>query len=216
MQVMNGIDLFGGTGKESNTYLIDSEVLVDTGTGQFFPDIKKEITYHFDYTGIRTIVNTHFHFDHSGGNKKFRDWLKASVACHPADAKAIETGKTFAELFNDSARIVTVDKLLRNGATIKTENFSFEVIHTPGHTPGSICLYDKDKHVLISGDTLFDSAIGRTDLAGGSSEQMIESLKKLSGLRIDYLLPGHGPPKMGGISFLIKQMIALKEQHKLL
>jgi hydroxyacylglutathione hydrolase len=216
MKVLNGINLLGGTGRESNIYIIDNEVLVDTGTGQLFSEIKKEMTYNSDYTGIKTIVNTHFHHDHSGGNKKFRDWLGASVACHTADAKAIETGKTFANLFNDSERIVTVDKVLRNGSTIKTENFSFEVIHTPGHSQGSICLYEKNKHILISGDTLFESAIGRTDLAGGSDEDMISSLKKLSNLKIEYLLPGHGPPKIGGISFLIKQMIALKERHEAL
>ncbi|HLC67697.1 MAG TPA: MBL fold metallo-hydrolase [archaeon] len=214
MQVCKDIEVLGGTNSDCNIYLVDGTLLVDAGTGNYFGDTKKEI----ELLGAhpKTLVNTHCHFDHIGGNKKFRDWLKLEIAVHPADRKAVETGEgALAEMFGHTYRIMTVDRLLRNGSTIKTKNFNFEVISTPGHTPGSICLYDKTKKILISGDTVFDGAIGRTDL-GGDKEQMIDSLKKLSQLEVDYLLPGHGSPKIGGVNFMIKQMLHLMTTNSMI
>ncbi len=207
MQVYKGIEMFHGTGNEPNIFLIDGEVLVDTGTGNMFAELKKEIENKFNSKEIKTIVNTHYHFDHTGGNKKFRDWLKAEIAIHNDDKENLEKGETLAEMLSETTRIVTVDHGLYNGDIIKTPNFIFEVIHTPGHTPGSICLYESDKRILLSGDTLFSDSVGRTDLAGGSREMLISSLKKLGELPIMYLFPGHGPIRTSGIDFLIKQML---------
>jgi glyoxylase-like metal-dependent hydrolase (beta-lactamase superfamily II) len=120
----------------------------------------------------------------------------------------LENGSNLAEMFGAVSRTITVDRSLRDKNVIKTQNFSFEVVHTPGHTPGSICLYDKMKKILISGDTLFEDSIGRTDLQGGNKQDMQKSLQRLSKLDINYLLPGHGEPKIGGINFLIKQVLA--------
>ncbi|MEM7819786.1 MAG: MBL fold metallo-hydrolase [Candidatus Aenigmatarchaeota archaeon] len=213
MQICKGIEMLGGTGNDSNIYLVDGELLVDTGTGIFFSDIKREIEKKFDINKIMMIVNTHHHFDHTGGNKKFRDWLKANIAIHSADKNALESGKTLAEFFGEKSKIITADKILKNGTIIKTKNFIFEVVHTPGHTPGSICLYEKNKRILISGDTLFSDGIGRTDLPEGDKDQMLSSLKKLLGYNINFLLPGHGTPKLGGIDFLIKRMIIKLKQE---
>jgi len=210
MQVFNGILLMGGVGYDSNIYLIDGEVIVDTGTGSFFNEIKEEIeNCGYNVEKIKTIINTHCHFDHTGGDKKFRDWLKAEIAIGKGDKKAMETGEgTLAEAFGETARSITIDRTLKNGDKIKTKHFEFTVISTPGHTPGSICLYEKNKKILISGDTLFENGIGRTDYPGGDKKEMIKSIKKLSKLDILYLLPGHGMPKMGGVGFLIKQILA--------
>jgi len=209
MGIIKGVDVLGGVEQEPNIYLIDSELLVDTGTGFLFSDMKRLIESRYDYYKIKNIVNTHCHFDHTGGNKKFRDWLKAVVTTHANEKEFLETGRnTLAEMFGEVPKIVTVDRILKEGSKIKTTNFAFEVIHTPGHTPGSICLYEPNKRILISGDTLFESGIGRFDLPGGNRQKMIESLNKLLDYNIQYLLPGHGPPKIGGVSFLIKQMIA--------
>ncbi len=208
MVILPGIEIIEGVGNECNIYIIDGEIVVDTGTGDSFPEIKDRIS-----KGIRIIINTHCHFDHTGGNKKFRDRLHAEIAVHEKDKDAVETGQgTLAENFGCTYRTLTVDRKLRNGSAIKTKNFSFEVVHTPGHTPGSICLYDKKKKILISGDTLFGDSIGRTDL-GGSKEQMKKSLDKLCGMSIEYLLPGHGPIKIGGIHFLTRQMANLLKEE---
>lgn len=209
MQICKGFILMGGVGNDSNVYIIDGELVVDTGTGLFFNEMKEEIELMFDITKLKNIVNTHCHFDHTGGDKKFRDWLKAEISAHEADQQSLETGiNTLSKIFGETAKTVTVDNVLRNGSIIKTANFSFEIISTPGHTPGSICLYEKKKKLLVSGDTLFENSIGRTDLPGGSQSQMLKSLKKLSKYNIEYLLPGHGMPKIGGVNFLVKQMIA--------
>lgn len=199
----------GGVGPDSNIYLIDKELLVDTGTGIFFPQMKEEIiNLGIKPKKIKLIINTHCHFDHTGANKKFRDLCKAKVAIHKADKTALETGEgTIAELFGQKPRIITVDKVLRDGDKIKTKNFTFEVISTPGHTPGSICLYERDKKILISGDTLFADGVGRTDLPNGNRKALKESIKRLASLKIQYLLPGHGMPKIGGIDFLIKRVL---------
>ncbi len=212
MEILKGVKLFGGANSDSNTYVIDGEIIIDTGTGLFFSQTKKEIESTVDASKIRMIVNTHCHFDHTGGNKKFRDWLKAEIAVHKDDRKAVETGTgTMAEMFEETARSITVDRSLKHGDKLKTENFTLEVIHTPGHTAGSICLYEKNRRMLISGDTVFSDGIGRTDLPSGNRHALSESLQKISSLSLVYLLPGHGTPKVRGIDFLLKQMIAYSE-----
>ncbi len=215
MKVCKGIELVGGIDPECNIYVVDGEFIVDAGTGLHFGTIKKEIEAVAEPDILKLLINTHCHFDHTGANKKFRDWLKVSIGVHPADKDAVETGKgSLAEMFGHTPRIMTVDRVLRGGTLINTKNFSFEVIPTPGHTPGSICLYDKDKKILISGDTVFENSVGRTDYPGGSKSELVMSLKKLSELNVEYLLPGHGSPKMGGISFFIKQMVNFLTEDK--
>jgi len=209
MQVYKGILLTGGVGYDCNIYLVDKELLVDTGTGVFFSEIKEEFeNMRIELRDIKTIVNTHCHFDHSGADKKFRDLCKAKVAIHEYDKKGLEKGiGTLAKEYGQKAMTVTVDQVLKDGDVIKTQNFSFEVISTPGHTKGSICLYEKKKKILISGDTLFADGVGRTDYPTGNKDELKESIKKLSGLDVIYLLPGHGMPKVGGIDFLFKQVL---------
>ena len=214
MQVFKGIELLGSIEPDCNVYLVDGEFLIDAGTGFHFADMKKQVEAACDTDNIKLLVNTHHHFDHTGGSKKFRDWLKLHVTIHTADRKALESGQTLAELFGQQARIMTLDKVLKAGSFVKTKKFSFEVLHTPGHTPGSICLYDKEKRILISGDTLFENSVGRTDLPGGDHGQLVESLNNLSKLQVEYLLPGHGSPKKGGVDFLVKQMINFLTENK--
>lgn len=215
MYVCKGVEIIPGGQDDCNMYLLDGEILVDTGTGMFFSEAK-EAFKDKDISRIKLIVNTHYHFDHTGGNKKFRDWLKADVAIHTADKKYLQTGQTLAELWNQKDKVITVDRTLRHGNVLKTDKGKFEVISTPGHTPGSICLYEKERRILITGDTLFDGAVGRTDLPGGDLSAMMESLQRLLDFPAGYLLPGHGEVKIGGIDFLIKQMMARINKTKFL
>ena len=75
---------------------------------------------------------------------------------------------------------------------MKIGDFGFQVIHTPGHSPGSICLYWPDRKVLFTGDVVFYQGVGRTDLPGGNGEDLKASIKRISQLEVDYLLTGHG------------------------
>ncbi len=83
------------------------------------------------------------------------------------------------------------DILLQEG-DLKIGDLTFQVIHTPGHSPGSICLYWTEKKALFTGDVVFNQGIGRTDLPGGNGQTLKESIKKISRFEADYLLPGHG------------------------
>lgn len=212
MLIYKNIHLLQGLDEDCNVYVIDGEILVDAGTGKAFAKMRKDME-NIDVSSLKTIVNTHYHFDHTGGSKKFRDWLGAEISIHSNDKDYMESGNTLAEMFGERPRITTVDKTLKEKNVLKTKNFRFEVIHTPGHTPGSICLYDREKKILISGDTIFEDNFGRTDLPGGNMEDMMRSLKKLSDLKVSYLFPGHGSIKIGGIGFIIKQSMALKQKN---
>ena len=201
-----------GVGYESNVYLIDRQLLVDTGTGLFFPQLRDNlVNLGVKPHQLELIVATHCHYDHIGAAKHFRDWCEAVIAIGRKDAPALENGDdrlTLAHLFGKRMRCITVDKKLKQGDKLRTRNFCFEVIETPGHTQGSICLYERKRKILISGDTLFSDGIGRSDLPGGDRRALKESLEKLSRLKVTYLLPGHGMPKIGGIEFLFKQILA--------
>jgi len=183
---INDIVIIEGMGYDSNVYVFD-DVIVDTGTGQnmdyIFGSIKEAGCSVDD---LSLIVNTHNHYDHIGGNH----YLDLDVAMHTNDAHALEEGDQdvlLATMFGKSVEKMKVHRKLEEGDKIH----DFEVLLTPGHTSGSICLYDGK--TLISGDTVFSGGgFGRVDL-GGNMDEMRKSLERLSKLDIKYLLPGHGP-----------------------
>ncbi|MCK4730205.1 MAG: MBL fold metallo-hydrolase [Candidatus Aenigmarchaeota archaeon] len=209
MKITDNIFLFDGIGNSGNIYLIDNQLLVDTGLGISFEKIIgdiKDAGLHPEK--IKILLNTHCHYDHIGGNNLFKKLTDAEIYVPEMDAENIETGKnTFYKFFGNNFVSSQVNKKLKDGEIIKTENYSFKVIHTPGHTKGSICLYESEKKILISGDTLFSDSIGRTDLSGGNEIELINSLKKLQKLDIELLLPGHGNFKKGGIKDLIEELL---------
>jgi hydroxyacylglutathione hydrolase len=144
---------------------------------------------------IRLIVNTHGHLDHVYNNGAFKQRTGAPLAIHPADLAFLERlGEMAAAWGLPPVDSPAPDLLLHDGNKLEIGAFTLDVIHTPGHTPGSICLYGSG--VLISGDTLFRESIGRTDLPGGSFPQLIESIRsRLLVLPDDTAVyPGHGPP----------------------
>jgi glyoxylase-like metal-dependent hydrolase (beta-lactamase superfamily II) len=87
------------------------------------------------------------------------------------------------------------------------EIFGFKVLHTPGHSPGSICLFDPKAKILISGDTVFSDGVGRIDLPGGSEADMEKSLERISQLKVEKILPGHGEPILKGADKAIKSIM---------
>jgi glyoxylase-like metal-dependent hydrolase (beta-lactamase superfamily II) len=145
----------------------------------------------------RFIVNTHGHIDHIKANAS----LGLPVYVSEDDRLMIaDPAKNHMTVFFGSFEPVVPARLLKEGDTIELDELEFKVIHTPGHTPGGLCLLQGE--VLFSGDTLFYHGIGRTDLPGSSDSAMSESLKKLSkldGKTVCY--PGHGPETTIGREF---------------
>jgi glyoxylase-like metal-dependent hydrolase (beta-lactamase superfamily II) len=124
---------------------------------------------------IKYIVNTHGHVDHTAGNEEMQKATSAPIAIHEADAGAlVNANPAMLAMFNAKAS-PQATALLKDGDKIEFGKESVEVIHTPGHTPGCICLYFPG--YVVTGDTLFVGGVGRTDLPGGSYETLQASIK---------------------------------------
>jgi glyoxylase-like metal-dependent hydrolase (beta-lactamase superfamily II) len=180
----------------TNTYLAVCE---DTHEALLIDPAGKwaAIAAKIDEMGARVvaIVNTHSHYDHANRNHEAKQLTHAPICVHRDDAAALASRFSFAStIFRGRTRLSPPpDRLLADGDAVDVGRLRFEVIHTPGHTPGGICLRYK-KH-LFSGDTLMAGAIGRADLKGGSHDQLVASIKdKLFVLSDDiFVYPGHGP-----------------------
>jgi len=137
---------------------------------------------------IKYIINTHGHSDHIKGDIVFQDKYRVPICIHKLDAYFIESVKTEGAPPNI---------LLEEGSRIQFGNESLTVMHTPGHSAGSICLIGN--HIAFTGDTLFAGGIGRTDFPEGSMADMNRSLKKLEELPVNTLVyPGHGETTIMG------------------
>lgn len=141
---------------------------------------------------LKLIVSTHGHWDHIGDNAALAEHTGADIAVHPLDRDRLLNPQPLWAPFEIPPSVPAVD--LAEGGEIRFGSIRLTVLHTPGHTEGSVCLLDSDEGLLLSGDTLFAGSFGRVDLPGGSAEAMVGSLDRLRGLD-DRLavLPGHGP-----------------------
>lgn len=140
------------------------------------------------------ILNTHGHVDHTGANVEIKERYNIPILLHEADLPLLEESIQLEfGLMLGAKPTPNPDRLLTDQDEIKIGNFSLKVIHTPGHTPGSVCFYTEG--TLFSGDTLFCGGVGRTDLPGGSWKELARSLKtKIMTLPdTTVVLPGHGP-----------------------
>ncbi|MDY0151318.1 MAG: MBL fold metallo-hydrolase [Candidatus Cloacimonas sp.] len=186
---------------QTNTYLLwddDSKeaILIDPS----MPDTKLLDRIRQLQLKVKMVVNTHGHGDHIGGNKYFADALSCPLAIHTDDAAMLtDNKKNFSEFMGSPVPILAAQVLLGDDDEILLGKLILKVIHTPGHTKGGICLW-VDKY-LISGDTLFEQSIGRTDFPGGNHKAIIKSIvEKLLVLPDDVIVfPGHGPSTTIGL-----------------
>ena len=142
---------------------------------------------------IRYILLTHGHFDHTGAVMEIKNEFGAKLCVSGEDAEMLTDPQlSLAMRQRWKPEDISIDWLLSDGDVIEAGKMRFEVIATPGHSKGSVTY--RCENVLFTGDTLFQGDCGRTDLYGGSYEQIKASLRRLAGLEGDYrVLPGHGP-----------------------
>ncbi|HEY2887982.1 MAG TPA: MBL fold metallo-hydrolase [Candidatus Limnocylindrales bacterium] len=141
---------------------------------------------------LRLIVSTHGHWDHVGDNAAVAEHTGAAIAIHPLDAERLSDPKPMWAPFEIPPSVAAVE--LAEGGQVRFGDIRLEVLHTPGHTAGSVCLVAHDAGLLFSGDTLFAGSFGRVDLPGGDAPAMVASLGRLATLPDDLtVLPGHGP-----------------------
>jgi glyoxylase-like metal-dependent hydrolase (beta-lactamase superfamily II) len=143
-----------------------------------------------DVARTRLVIFTHGHPDHLESTERFDDSVIRAISTKEYAYMQDEGSELF--LATAARMPMKPFKLLLNEGTLSIGKETFQVILTPGHSPGSICLYNPRQKVLISGDTLFYLGVGRTDLPGGDINRLAESIGKLAKLDIDLLIPGHG------------------------
>jgi glyoxylase-like metal-dependent hydrolase (beta-lactamase superfamily II) len=166
-------------------------VVIDPGDN--IPDILARLTKHG--LTLRQIIVTHAHIDHVGGAVLLRKATGAPVLLNQRDIPLLEMMDVQAGWLGvETPSVAPPDASAEDGMVVGLATLPAQVLHTPGHTPGSICLYFADKDLLIAGDTLFAGSIGRTDLPGGDGRQILQSLRSRLLVLPDTtrVIPGHG------------------------
>jgi len=195
MKIFDGMHAFLWTNPQANncnTYFIDGEkkILVDPGHHQLCGHIQDGLSrLSLAPEDLDLVIITHGHPDHMEAVRIFAG-TSAAIAIPAIEMDFI---RNLPPHLAGALGVADFEPhiLLQEG-DLKVENMSFQVIHTPGHSPGSICLYWPETKALLTGDVVFHQSVGRTDLPGGDGEKLKESINMISGLDVDYLLTGHG------------------------
>jgi len=188
---------FFSAGVSSNCYLLESgkTALIDAGLSD---SILKEITK-LDY-----LILTHCHFDHIGMAKKIQEKTGCQILMSKAEVEFFEAQKedaSAAKYFDFDVDIAfKINKKLKTEDVVSLGNTELKTILTPGHTPGSMCLYDPESKSLFSGDTVFAQGYGRYDLLGGDRNALQDSISRLAKSDVSAIYPGHGSALKKGVS----------------
>lgn len=185
---------------QENTYILSNDdkdcCIIDPGC--YSSQERKQLQDYILENGLQPkyLLNTHCHLDHIFGNKFVAETYGLTLHLHPNEQKVLSMGPTFGEMWglpfeNYQGEYV----FLREGDSIRLGKDEFSILETPGHSPGSICFYNKQQQFIIGGDVLFNGSIGRTDLPGGDFDTLINSIQsKLWPLPDEVVVySGHGP-----------------------
>ena len=197
LKLRDNIFLIPGEGKSSHTYLVRGQhgtVMIDSGLDSGFHLLQDKLhTLGLRVRDIDMIINTHEHFDHIGSNRYFQN--HTIIAAHHLAANKMSYNDRYVTMYksgdrNDSP--MHVHLWLENRSRIDLGNYSLDIIHTPGHTSGSICIYETRDHLLFTGDTVFAGGTLSYIAESGSVGDYIHSIQNLSTLHIKEIYPGHG------------------------
>jgi glyoxylase-like metal-dependent hydrolase (beta-lactamase superfamily II) len=179
---------------QENTYVIGDEktkqaIVIDPGDE---PDRIMEVIKNHGLS-VQSIICTHAHFDHVGAAGDIKRETGAKVLLHKDEEESYGMVRDQAALWGYSVDdLPEPDGFIGEGDEVRAGGLSFKVMHSPGHSRGAVCLYGEG--ILISGDTIFQGSVGRTDFPGGSMEELRKSFKRLLDLPEDtQVLSGHGP-----------------------
>ncbi len=180
----------------------EHKVLIDSGTGMFTEKLEQDLQgLGVSLDAITDIVLTHSHIDHVGGVIPLLKEGNPKIHAHKADADMINSGNmspTLSETFGSRIPQFEIEGVLEDADVIDFGDLKVKVLHTPGHSAGSICLHLEEQGLIFTGDTMFSgSSFGRVDLPGGNARELVDSLKKLSEIDFQIALPGHMSPVIG-------------------
>lgn len=197
VELKEGIYQFVNPKPACHVYLVKGtrkNLLIDTGLPQTTDYLVRCLwEVGLEIADINLVVLTHEHMDHIGGLPLFMN--TAVVAAHSLAANKIFLQDEFVMMtkaFTDKRDAFNVDLCLEGEATIELGNYNFQVLHTPGHSSGCICLYEADRRLLFTGDTITAGGGMAGIFGSGSISDYIRTLKKLSAMRISEFYPGHG------------------------
>jgi len=180
---------------EGNCYVLGCETTRDCGVIDPGAEVNRILSIIKKFAlHPRFIINTHGHIDHMGGNRELKEVTGAEILIHKEDALMLGAPhRNFSIFVGRWVKSPPPDRSLVEGDIIKIGEISLTVLHTPGHSPGGISLLGDG--FVFSGDTLFAESVGRTDLPGGSEQELFKSIReKLLILRDETkVYPGHGP-----------------------
>ena len=180
------------TENNCNTYLIDgpTKILIDPGHAHLFGHVERKL----DEIGVKLsdiglILCTHVHPDHVEAIRLFKDF-KTLKAIHESEWELAQSFFRRMQTAGSDPAVYSPDFLLKEG-DLNVDGIEMKIFHTPGHSPGSVCIYMPDTKTLFTGDLIFKQGIGRTDLPGGNGSLLKQSIQRMAQLNIDCILPGH-------------------------
>jgi len=186
---------------QENTYIVYNETkqccIIDPGC--YFAAEEKALTDFVKDNGLQPVLllNTHCHLDHIFGNRLIHKTYGLELHLHPLEKQVLDLGPVSGQLWQLPFDNYDGDlHYINEGEGIQLGDDTLEILLTPGHSPGSVCFYNKEHRFLIGGDVLFNGSVGRTDLPGGDFKILEQSIKtKLYTLPDDVVVyPGHGEP----------------------